>query len=272
MASLAFASMAERLGGEPGAIAYATLAISAISILAVGLLAHSRDPAEFFLAGRRVTPFPSALGSLAGGLTIPLLCGLSALFFSFGFDGLAFAAGPMAGLMLAGVAITPYLAASKAVTVPDFLGLRYGAPVRILAALVIAALSFIIFCASLAAGADLIARAFVLPIEWAVAGALAAIAICVIPGGINSLTWTGAATAVVILSALILAAIGMSLTAFGTPFPTLAAARALQNMSDLEIGMIEKGLADAAAMKPYAKPFLQIDRANFFGLLFSLMA
>ena len=35
---------------------------------------------------------------------------------------------------------------------------------------------------------------------------------------------------------------------------------------------VEKGLAEAAAMKPYAKPFLQIDKANFYGLIFSLMA
>lgn len=270
-AIVAFMSMAELLGTTRAAIFNTIMALSAVFVISIGWMARTNNPAEFYGARGQLSPIVNALGGLAGWLVLPVFAGLAGVFFTFGFDGLAFAVGPMAGLVLAGVLVSPYIAASKALTVPGFLGARYGATARVIAALVIAGVSFIVFAAALSSAVTLAMNAFDIPLLHAAGAALFFIVVSTLPGGVNSLTWTGVVTAIVFLFSLSAATIGMSMIGFGQPLPPLAAAGAVQAISNLEISMIEKGLADAATMKPYAKPFLQIDSANVFGLIFSLM-
>ena len=268
----AFTSMAEMLGSTRTAILTTIMAVTAFFVISTGWLSRTSNAAEFYGARSQLSPAANALGGLAGWLAVPAFTGLAGVFFTFGFDGLAFAAGPMAGLVLAGVLITPYLAASKAVTVPGFLGARYGAATRVIATLVIASVSFIVFAAALSTAVALAMNVFDVPLPYAAGAVLFLIAVSTLPGGINSLTWTGVVTAIVFLISLTAATVGMSMSGFGQPLPPLAVAGAVQAISNLEISMIEKGLADAVTMKPYAKPFLQIDSGNVFGMILSLMA
>ena len=267
----AFSNIAERLGASPATVLTTILITTTAAIGLTGWPARSSLPSEFFTARGKLPPFINALAGLAGWLAVPAFAALAGLLYTFGFDGLAFVAGPMAGLFLAGVLISPYLAASGSATVSGFLGRRYGATVRVISALVIASVSFVVFAAALQAAAGLAARVLDIPLPLALAATLVLIAVSALTGGASSLTWTGAATALLFLMVLCIASVGMSLSGFGQPLPSLASAQALQTVSDLEIAMIEKGMADAAAMKPHAKPFLQMNPANVFGLIFSLM-
>ena len=268
----AFASIAERLGAPPSGVIAALSAAAAAVVALMGWSARTSHPAQFYTAQGKLSPFVNALAGLAGWLALPAFAGLAGVFFSFGFDGLAFAAGPMAGLFLAGVLVSPYLAASKASTIPDFLGLRFGTTARLLSALVIAGVSFVVFAGALSSAASLGALAFGIPRPMAAGATMLLLAVSLLPGGMNGLTWSGVVTALVVLIGLGVASAGIALEGFGHPLPPLASAQGLQTISGLEISMIEKGFAEAATLKPHAKPFLQIDSANFFGLIFSLMA
>jgi cation/acetate symporter len=268
----ALISIAERLGAEPSAVFASALVTIAATIASIGWVARTRHPVEFYVSHGRISPLVSALAGIAAWLAIPAFAGLAGLGFSYGFDALAFTVGPLAGLLLAAVLITPYLAASNAATVPAFLGLRFGAVVRIASALIIAGVLLIVFAGALSALAGVASRWFGLPVAETAGAAAILIAVCVLPGGMNSLTWTGAAVAIALIIVIGGATVAMSVSGFGHPVPPLASAQALQAVTSLEISMIEKGVADAALMKPHAKPFLQIDSANFFGLIFSLMA
>lgn len=270
-AAVAFTAMAEQLGAA-SEIEPVILSLVAALLVIIGWTSRSNQPSEFFVGGHRLSPSANALGGLAGGLAVPAFAGVAGLFFTYGFDGLAFAIGPMAGIVLSGIALAPYLAASKASTVPEFLGQRYGRAVRVVSALIIAGVCLVIFATSFASASGLAAQMFEVPLPEAVAASLALIALSTIPGGFNSLTWTGVVTSILFLAGLSVLTAGLSLSGFGHPLVPLAAGQALQSVSNLEFSMIEKGVADPATLKAFARPFLQIDSVNTFGLIFSLMA
>jgi cation/acetate symporter len=88
----------------------------------------------------------------------------------------------------------------------------------------------------------------------------------------KSVTWTQAAQYLILLAAFLTPAAILSMKAFGWPLPQLTYGQALAEITRLETSMIEKGLADAATLKPHMAPFLQLDPLNFFALIFCLMA
>ena len=270
-AAIAFMSIAEGLGAGAQGIRTTIFGAIFFLLLVIGWASRTRDAAEFYVASHRVPPFVNALAALGGWLAVPAFAGLAGHVFTFGFDGLAFVVGPLAGVLVAGVLFQPYLAASKASTVSEFLGLRFGPAARVMSAAVIACVSFVVFAAALSAAAELAARVFEVPTVVAAVAALILILLMLVPGGMISLTWTAAVIKLIGLIAILAGLIVMGKHGFGQNFPPLASAQALQSITDLEYGMIEKGLADAALLKPQAKPFLQIDPANFFGLILSLM-
>ena len=58
----------------------------------------------------------------------------------------------------------------------------------------------------------------------------------------------------------------------GVLLPQLSYGEALAQISHLETTMLEKGLADLRSFQPHVKPFLQLDRLNFFALTLTVMA
>lgn len=268
----AFTTIAEQLGAPDSALTGVIFTLTAAVLVLMSWSAATKNPLEFYVAGRSLSPAVNALAGLAGWLAIPAFPGLAGLLFTFGFDGLAFVVGPLCGLFVSGVLIAPYLAISNTTTVPEFLGLRFGRPARVISAVIIVCTSIAVFVLALSLVASMAARMFDLPLALTTIAAGMLIGACVMPGGMNSVSWTGAAAALIFLMTLAGLTIAMSAIGFGHLVPPQASAEALQVVSNLEISMIEKGLADAAAMKPHAKPFLQIQSGNFFGLVFSLAA
>jgi len=128
-----------------------TLVLYAIS-LGIGylLLTRIKTPADFFSANRELPAWLCAL-AFAAGLGAQEVLALGAAAARYGVSAAAFySLGAIPGLLFAGLFIVPLLYASKARTLPEFLGLRFDSKTRTLLAAVFALTTLVTAAASLA--------------------------------------------------------------------------------------------------------------------------
>ena len=268
----ALATIAETLAGATVIDAGLALVGFAFCLYAVlGLSLRSGAAADHLDGSRDVPAFIAGLGASASWLTAGTCLGLAGALFTLGFDGLLFVLGPLAGLALGTMLVVPFVARSGESTLASFLGRRFGPVARCLAALATILTSSLILAAGLSAFAGLAAPAFGTSFASAVAAGAALVLLCTLPGGQGGLAWTGAAQGLVILFGLMVPAAALTLNAWGSLLPPIALGEGLASVTGLETTMIENGAATAQALKPYTKPFLQIDALNFSALVASLM-
>jgi len=185
-------------------------------MLAIGVLAWRRtaDLADYFLGGRRLPAWISALSAQASDMSGWLLLGL---------PGYAYAAGLEAGWIALGLFLGTWAnwhfvaarlreatAAVGAITLPEYLERRFADPTPLLRTLSAGfILLFFLFYTSsgLVAGGKLFNTVFGLPYEWAVAAGLFAILLYTLFGGFLAVSWTDALQALMMLGALAAAAV-----------------------------------------------------------------
>ncbi len=90
-------------------------------------------------------------------------------------------------------------------------------------------------------------------------------------GGMRAVTWTQVAQYIVLIIAYLCPVVILSAKHFGIPIPELTYGKILQEITAIENGMVSKGLATAAALKPHIQPFLHYSPANYFALILCLM-
>ena len=213
------------------------------------------------------------MATSAAFLSSAPLLGLAGTLFILGSDGLAWLVGLAAGLVLMGVLIAPAFRASGALTVPEFLALRYGGRlVPLLGTLVVLAVCFLLLAAQLIAIGDVANRALDIPQSVAIGAASIVVALLLAAGGMRSATWLGVVLLAAIVIAYLVPLAGLTLAKHGSALGPLAYGQTLQELPNLEIDMISEGLADPASFKPHTRPFLQVDYANTLALIICLMA
>lgn len=128
-----------------------TLVYYAISlVLGYLLLTRIQTPADLFSASRTLPAWLCAL-AFATGLAAQEVLALGAAAARYGLSAAAFySLGAIPGLLFAGRFIVPLLYASKARTLPEFLGLRFDTKTRTLLAAVFALATLVTAAASLA--------------------------------------------------------------------------------------------------------------------------
>ena len=248
--------------------------ICALAFLTIIVAFEARDASVrgWGAARGNTRPIANALSASAVWLPAGSLVPLFAITYALGFDGLAFVLGPAAGLVIGGVLLLPYLARSGALTTAEFLGLRYNAVTRMIAAFIVALISLLLASAALAGFAILLESAFNLSPTTAVMIGVAAALVCTLPGGMMSVSWTGIVLAVVMLAGVLIAAVCLMYEVTGWGIPQLAYGELLGRIGSLERSMLEKELASAETLTPHLRPYLQLDEPNFFALLFCLAA
>lgn len=251
----------------------AVLLIAAAAILVVGLMASTRRAEAYFASDRNV-------GSILGGATVsaaflsaaPFL-GLAGSLFALGSDGLAWIVGIGTGFVLMGIVIAPAFRASGALTVPEFLAMRFGGgSVPLLAAVPVTACCLLLLVAQLVAIGTLAQHALDLPSDLAIAGAALVIAIVLAAGGMRAATWLLALLLLAVLVAYLVPLGTIAWQKHGIPVGQLAYGQTLQEVRNLEIDMLGEELADASSLKPHLRPFLQIDYANTLALILCVAA
>jgi cation/acetate symporter len=247
---------------------FLTIAVYAV----IGILSRTSEVGEYYVAGRRVPSFYNGMATGADWMSGASFVGMAGTLFLLGYDGLAFVLGWTGGYVLVAILIAPFLRKFGAYTVPDFFAERYGGNfARILAVIVLISCSFTYVVAQIFATGIIASRFLDMDFTVAVYVGLVGILLCSMLGGMKAVTWTQVAQYIVLIVAYLIPIVILSAKKFGIPLPQLTYGQALQEIASLESSMVQKGLANAATLKPHTKPFTTYDPLNYFALILCLM-
>ena len=271
-AFVAVLAVLEQMGVPNRLIGYGFVFLTIAVYAFIGILSRTSEVGEYYVAGRSVPAFYNGMATGADWMSGASFVGMAGTLFLLGYDGLAFVLGWTGGYVLVAVLIAPFLRKFGAYTVPDFFSERYGGNfARFLAVLVLISCSFTYVTAQIYATGIIASRFLDIDFTVAVYIGLLGILLCSMLGGMKAVTWTQVAQYIVLIVAYLLPVVILSAKKYGIPIPQLTYGQALQDIAGLEQSMVQKGLADAAKLKPHLKPFTTYDPLNFFALIFCLM-
>lgn len=254
----------------------------------IGIMSHTNNSAEYFVAGRTVPPVYNGMATAADWMSGASFVGMAGSLYTLGYDGLAFIIGWTGGYVLVATLIAPYLRRVGSYTVPDFIAARYkgklqirngweldlSAAARFLATLVLITCSFTYLTAQVYSTGVIMSRFVGLPFELAVFAGLAGVLVCSLMGGMRAVTWTQVAQYIVLIVAYIIPVVCMSTQSQdgfndGNPIAQIAYGGALKAIVERQREMVAEGLATEEEVHPYTQPSLR--RIDFFALSFCLM-
>jgi cation/acetate symporter len=217
---------------------------------------------------------PAVLRGLAlatDTLSAPFFLGLAGAVFAWGHDGLAFALGIGAGILLLQLLIAPVLPRLEVRSVPELFAQRFGGRgPRFASALIVVVSMTVLLVAQLMAAGLIVGRVRGLEPHTAVAVAAAAMLLCLVIRGTTGNAYVRGFLFPVMLAAFLAPAIQISFERYGIPVPQIAYANALWQIQGLEETLLEQELADPAVLKPILTPFLLLTPLNFCGLVLGL--
>lgn len=212
----------EQLGTSETILRWAMLLGPLGLYTAIGVSVFTREPMEFFAAGRRVPAGYTGLGIATATMGATGILAMTGIFFLIGFDALCLVTGGLAGFVVMGVMIAPFLRKFGAFTVPSYLGRRFESrAVRILSAGLLAVPMLLLLAAELRMGAFAAAWLTGQPEAMMVALLVLAITVTVVLGGMRSLTWSGSAQAIAAILALIVPVAIVAVMVTNFPLPQL---------------------------------------------------
>jgi cation/acetate symporter len=214
--------------GLPQPVTFWVLTAGALfAAAAFGLSAPTMRIPEYFAGGRETGAFHAGLLSVAG-VAFMAFFGVTGLDFAAGRDGTVLILGPMAGLVIAGLAAAPQIRRSEAVTVPDYLAARLGGPiVRPVALVVLAAIACPLLAASVIAFGRLASHFGFIGYGQAVWLAFLAILASTLLGGMGSLRRAQLLQFLVLFVAYLLPALLLALREYGVPAPSFLVGQTL---------------------------------------------
>lgn len=213
----------EQLGADDSTLGLLMLLGPLALYTAIGVAGFTREPIDYFAAGRRVPAFYTGLGLAVSAFGATGFMALTGAIFFSGFDALCIAIGIVGGFVMIAVLVAPFLRKVGAFTLPSFFARRFDSRlVRLVSAAVIAVPLVLILAAEIRAGAFAASFLSGANVEiMAVALVLVLIGM-LIAGGVRSLTWssTGAAIAALLTLLVPVAIVAVFLT--NMPVPQLS--------------------------------------------------
>jgi len=255
-------AMLSQFGLPEPVTTFLVVLVTVVTYAVMGLGSRTLSLSGFFLADRFV---PAGLNGMAAAATILVfpLVGLAGAFLADRLLGLAVVAGLVAGFVLLTITIAPYYRKSGAVTLPDYLAVRYGNPlVRLAAVVVIAAALFPVLVAALRIAADVAIATLHFSPRVAAISVLAVVLLTSLLGGLRGTTRSGGAQLVVALVAVLVPTVILSLQDYGFPLPQVTFGYA-----------VEEAAAETAAIvvtPGNALPLAGLDGFNMLALALTL--
>lgn len=226
-------------------IGYVFLLSTVLLYAAIGIYCRTSDPAEYYVAGRRVPAVFNGMATAADWMSVASFIGVAGTLYLSGYDGLAFILGWTGGYVLLALLIAPYLRKFGHYTIPDFLGARYGGYLpRLVAVLCTLACSFSYLVAQIYGVGLITTRLTGISFELGVFIALGSMLICSFLGGMRAVTWTQVGQYIILVIAYLLPVIWLSISQTGKPVPQVAAGEVLA-----AIHVREQAIADDPAEK-----------------------
>jgi cation/acetate symporter len=221
----------EGLGVRDDALRFTMLAGPIALYAVIGMAAFTREPIDYFAAGRRVPAFYTGLVLAQTALGATGLVALTGAFFLIGFDALCIVIGGLAGFVVMAVLLAPFFRKFGAFTVPSYLGKRFDSrALRLIAGGILTVPMLLVLAAELRVGAHAVGWFYDLSPAASVMMLVAVVVITVGAGGMRSLAWSSAAQSLAALIALLVPVAIVAVIVTNLPFPQLSAGPVLRTV------------------------------------------
>lgn len=278
-------AMLEQLGLPAVWVRGAMLALPVALYAAIGIGSYTKEPQEFFAAGRRVPAGYGGIGLAFTALGGTGLVAIAGSLFIVGYDSLCIAIGALAGFVVMSILLAPFIRKFGAYTIPSYLGRRFESrALRLVAAAALSVPMLLVLSAELHVGAT--AMSALTGWKPAVGTFTMAIMLAAIlaAGGVRALTWSSVAQSIAVLLALIVpvAIVGVYLTniplaLFGHG-PVLRSLTRFEQLQGMPIVIAPNWAFDLpgegiqAMAKRFAQPFGNVGPAAFVTATLTIMA
>lgn len=253
--------LAEQRGLPKAWIGYTFLGTTVLIYAVIGILCRTTDPAEYFVAGRRVPPIYNGMAAGADWMSAASFIGLVGTLYASGYAGLAYVLGWTGGFVLVALCIAPYLRRFGQFTLGDFLAERFESrAVRLVGASAAILVSFVYLVAQIYGIGLITTRLTGLGFEVGVFVGLGGVLVCSFLGGMRAVTWTQVAQYLIMILAYLVPVIWLSVKQTGWPLPQLAYGQQLHQLAErereliadpgeLQVRAIHRRRAEAAAAR-----------------------
>jgi len=209
----------EQLGVTEASLKKAMVVISVALFATIGASAYTGRVREFLLSGRRVPAVYNGTALAIVSLGAAGITGLAGSLFIAGFDMLCIGIGIVAGLTVSVMLVAPYLRKFGAPTIPSYLGQRFeSGSLRLLSATVCVLPLMLLAIAELKIGMMSVMWLLPIPPEAACGLVSLVLAATILPGGVRSISWSGAAQSLAVLIAILLPAAIAAVMETNLPF------------------------------------------------------
>jgi cation/acetate symporter len=251
--------LAESRGMPKAWIGYTFLGATVAVYAVIGMLCRAADPAEYFVAGRRVPPLYNGMAAGADWMSAATFIGLVGTLYASGYAGLAYVLGWTGGFVLVALCIAPYLRRFGQFTIGDFLAERYESrTLRVVGASAAILVSFVYLVAQIYGVGLITTRLTGLGFEVGVFVGLGGVLVCSFLGGMRAVTWTQVAQYLIMILAYLVPVIWLSVKQTGWPLPQLVYGQQLHQLAErerelmhdpaeLQVRAIHQQRADAAS-------------------------
>jgi cation/acetate symporter len=201
----------------------------------IGIMSRTTDPAEYYVAGRRVPAVYNGMATGADWMSAASFIGMAGTLYLTGYGGLAFIMGWTGGYCLVALFLAPYLRKFGQFTIPDFLGARYGGNLPRLVGIFAAILCSFVYVVAQIYGVGLItARLTGLDFAVGVFVGLGGILVCSFLGGMRAVTWTQVAQYIILIIAYLVPVVWLAIKQVGLPIPQLVYGAQLEKVTERE--------------------------------------
>ena len=229
----------EQRGLSKAWIGYTFLGATVLVYAVVGILCRTTDPAEYFVAGRRVPPLYNGMAAGADWMSAASFIGLTGTLYASGYAGLAYVLGWTGGFCLVGLCIAPYLRRFGQFTIADFLAERFESrALRLVGAAAAILVSFVYLVAQIYGVGLITTRLTGLGFEVGVFVGLGGVLVCSFLGGMRAVTWTQVAQYLIMILAYLVPVIWLSVKQTGWPLPQLVYGQQLHQLAERERELI----------------------------------
>jgi cation/acetate symporter len=234
LAFLAFVgamALLERMGLPRSWIGFLFLVGPIAFYAGIGILSRTTDPAEYYVAGRRVPAIYNGMATGADWMSAASFIGMAGTLYLSGYGGLAYTLGWTGGFVLVALLIAPYLRKFGRYTIPDFLAARYDSDlVRVISVVAAVGCSFLYVVAQIYGVGLIISRVTGVAFEVGVFLGLGGILVCSFLGGMRAVTWTQVAQCIVLLTAFLVPTAWLSIKQGGSALPQAGYGARLQEV------------------------------------------
>jgi cation/acetate symporter len=228
----------EQLGAGDAMLGALMLVGPVALYIGVGVAAFTREPIDYFAVGRRVPAFYTGLCLAIAAIGGTGLMALTGALFLNGFDALCLGAGIVAGFVVMGVLIAPYIRKAGTFTLPAFFARRFESrAVRVVSAGIMIVPMLLILAAEIRAGAFAASFLSGANLEIMAACLVIVLVAMLVGGGMRSLTWASSGASIAALITLIVPVAVIAVFLTNLPLPQLSHGPVLRALGRSEVAL-----------------------------------